>query len=104
LVKNCRELEKSEHLKDFELKNGTRFTNMIKNARISSNLMISSLNDMKDWNLLKNNKFSKVSQKFIFPDFLAEIYEMMNFKAVIKSLKLELKIHDKIPKEVIGDK
>jgi len=57
-----------------------------------------------DWNLLKNNKFRTVSSKFSLVDSLAEVFEMMNMKALIKGLNLELICENKIPVEVIGDK
>jgi len=37
-------------------------------------------------------------------DSLAEVFEMMNMKALIKGLNLELICENKIPVEVIGDK
>ena len=64
IVRNCRELEKSDQLKEFEKKNGKNFTKTVKNARIFSNLMVYSLKDMQDWNSLKNKKFKTVSRKF----------------------------------------
>ena len=59
---------------------------------------------MYDWNLLKTSNFRLINTKFSLPDSLAEVYEMMNLKANIKALKLEISTEDKIPKEVIGDK
>ena len=77
IVKNCQELEQSEQLKSFERTSGTLFRQMIKNARIASNLMVFQLKDMRDWNLLKSNYFRKVSSKFSLLDSLKEVYEMM---------------------------
>ena len=65
--------------------------------------MVFQFKDMQDWNLLKTNSFRIVSRKFLLPDALTEVYEMMNMKATIKSLKLEINTL-KIPREVIGDK
>ena len=105
IVKNCRELEKSDQLKEFESTNGQDFRAMIKNARIASNLMVFQLKDMQDWNLLKTNNFRTISSKFSLQDSLSEVYEMMNMKASIKDLKLEIStIGQSIPAEVIGDK
>lgn len=104
IVKNCRELEKSDQLKEFEKKNGTTFTKMVKNARIFSNLMVFSLRDMQVWNLLKNNKFKTTTSKFNLAECISEVYEMMLMKANLKSIKLESITNAKIPREVIGDK
>jgi hypothetical protein len=40
----------------------------------------------------------------VLPECLGEVFEMMNMKAVIKNLKLEMRTEEKIPNEVIGDK
>ena len=54
--------------------------------------------------MLKTNKFRTVSYKFSLLESLAEVFEMMNMKALIKDLKLELICENKVPVEVIGDK
>ena len=104
IVRNCRELEKSDQLKEFEKRNGTTFSKMVKNARIFSNLMVFSLKDMQDWNLLKNSKFKTTTGKFNLAECISEVYEMMLMKANLKSLRLESTTNAKIPREVIGDK
>ena len=104
IVRNCRELEKSDQLKEFEKSNGKAFSNMVKNTRMFSNLMVFSLKDMEDWNLLKNSKFKTTTHKFNLTDCISEVYEMMLMKANLKSLKLENTTNAKIPREVIGDK
>ena len=77
IVTNCKELENSEQLKSFESSSGSLFRQMIKNARIASNLMVFQMKDMRDWNLLKNNEFRTISGKFSLPDSFREVYEMM---------------------------
>ena len=54
--------------------------------------------------MLKTNKFRTVSYKFSLLESLAEVFEMMNMKALIKDLKLELICENKVAVEVIGDK
>ena len=100
IVRNCQELENSDKLKML----GEEFKTTIQNARVASNLMVFQLQDLYDWNLLKNNKFRTVSSKFSLVDSLAEVFEMMNMKALIKGLNLELICENKIPVQVIGDK
>ena len=104
IVDNCTELEQSDHMKKFESTHGKGFTSMVRNARIFSNLMVFYLKDMQDWNFLKNRSFRQISAKFILPECLREIYEMMSLKAEIKDLKLEFSSKNKIPIQVIGDK
>lgn len=57
-----------------------------------SDLMVCQIKDMQDWDDLKNNRFRTISEKFVFPECLQEIFQMMNMKAVVKNLKLELEI------------
>ena len=65
---------------------------------MASNLVVYQLEDMKDWNLLKTNNFRPVSTKFSLQESLLEVYEMMDMKAKIKGLKIQISPIDKFPK------
>jgi signal transduction histidine kinase len=70
-----------------------------------SSMMVYQLMDMSDLNALKNNKFKTVEAKFNLPECLEEIYDMMNLKAQIKNLKLELTPSKRyFPSDVLGDR
>jgi hypothetical protein len=105
IIRNCKGLEDSESLKKFEQDNGNTFRKQVKNTRMVSNLMVYQLMDMSDWNALKNNKFKTVSAKFNLPECLVEIYDIMNMKAQIKNIKLELSPWKHyLPSDVLGDR
>lgn len=90
IIKHCQDIEDSENLEKFENENDQTFRKQIKNTRMVSTLMVYQLMDMQDWDALKNNRFKTVSAKFALQDCLSEIYDMMNIKAKIKNLSLDL--------------
>ena len=59
------------------IENDRAIQNQVKTTRQISNLMFCQLKDMQDWNQLKAGKFKKVAEKFLLPECLKDIYEMM---------------------------
>lgn len=71
--------------------------------RVSSNLLISFVNDLMDWTQLKQNKFTKREQNFNLKQMFIDVNDMLKFKANIKKIYCEVEFDQKVPTMVFGD-
>ena len=96
IISNCYLLENQDQIQE-EVKS------RLKIMRVSSNLLVSFVNDLMDWTMIKQNKFIKKEQNFNLKQMFIDVNEMMKFKANIKDIYCEVEFDQNVPTMVYGD-